>query len=354
MAGGHHALPSDPVERALARAHGILPDQGPIGVFVHHNTLHAFQHQPFFDGIEAGAALLGARPYLPLAAFRAAWRTGRIADADVRTEITRTLGEGARVVVAPGLSTAALWHTLMTADVHEDADDADGLAFAVDAGTAPESRDRDRWAACLARVVHHGPPPPAEPLPAPRRHRDVLVALGAGDTDVAVHAELVRLGAGFLDQGQAHTVLPARERGFLGAVAALYAAGAPAPRACRGVERDMARVAAGTLDARGAIDESLAALRELSGQAPINFAHRVLLVEGELQRVEGAADSALSSFERALTLASANDWVGDVAITHDLMARALATLGRADEAAEQRTAARNTYARWGVALSPAR
>jgi len=248
------------VARALARAHGILPDQGPIGVFVHHNTLHAFQHQPFFDGIEAGAALLGARPYLPLAAFRAAWRTGRIADADVRTEITRTLGEGARVVVAPGLSTAALWHTLMTADVHEDADDADGLAFAVDAGTAPESRDRDRWAACLARVVHHGPPPPAEPLPAPRRHRDVLVALGAGDTDVAVHAELVRLGAGFLDQGQAHTVLPARERGFLGAVAALYAAGAPAPRACRGVERDMARVAAGTLDARGAIDESLAAL----------------------------------------------------------------------------------------------
>lgn len=148
----------------------------------------------------------------------------------------------------------------MTADVHEDADNADGLAFAVDAGTAPESRDRDRWAACLARVVHHGPPPPRSRCRAPRRHRDVLVALGAGDTDVAVHAELVRLGAGFLDQGQAHTVLPARERGFLGSVAALAAAGAPAPRACRGVERDMARVAAGTLDARGAIDESLAAL----------------------------------------------------------------------------------------------
>lgn len=260
MAGGHGALPSDPVARALARAHGILPDQGPIGVFVHHNTLHAFQHQPFFDGIEAGAALLGARPYLPLAAFRAAWRTGRVADDDVRTEIARTLGDGARVAVAPGLSMAALWHTLMTADVHEDAEDAAGLTFAVDAGTAPESRDRGLWAACLARVVHHGPPPPAEPLPAPRRHRDVLLALGAGDTDVAVHAELVRLGAGFLDQGQAHTVLPARERGFLAAVAALYAAGAPAPRACRGVERDMARVAAGTLDARGAIDESLAAL----------------------------------------------------------------------------------------------
>jgi hypothetical protein len=229
MAGGHGALPSDPVARALARAHGILPDQGPIGVFVHHNTLHAFQHQPFFDGIEAGAALLGARPYLPLAAFRAAWRTGRVADDDVRTEIARTLGDGARVAVAPGLSMAALWHTLMTADVHEDAEDAAGLTFAVDAGTAPESRDRGLWAACLARVVHHGPPPPAEPLPAPRRHRDVLLALGAGDTDVAVHAELVRLGAGFLDQGQAHTVLPARERGFLAAVSRRLAAAGLSP-----------------------------------------------------------------------------------------------------------------------------
>ena len=123
MAGGHGTLPSDPVARALARAHGILPDQGPIGVFVHHNTLHAFQHQPFFDGIEAGAALLGARPYLPLAAFRAAWRTGRVADDDVRTEIARTLGDGARVAVAPGLSMAALWHTLMTAAATEAAAD---------------------------------------------------------------------------------------------------------------------------------------------------------------------------------------------------------------------------------------
>lgn len=112
MAGGHHALlPSDPVARALARAHGILPDQGPIGVFVHHNTLHAFQHEPFFDGVEGERRPARRASVLPLAAFRAAWRTGRITDADVRTEITRTLGEGARVVVAPGLSTAALWHT---------------------------------------------------------------------------------------------------------------------------------------------------------------------------------------------------------------------------------------------------
>ncbi len=51
------------IERALEHARHVLPDQGPIGVFVHHNTLHAFQHRPFHEAVPAGAALLGARPY---------------------------------------------------------------------------------------------------------------------------------------------------------------------------------------------------------------------------------------------------------------------------------------------------
>ena len=62
MSGTHGALPADPYDRALARARGVLPDQGPIGVFIHHNTLHAYQHLPFHEGVQAGAADLGARP----------------------------------------------------------------------------------------------------------------------------------------------------------------------------------------------------------------------------------------------------------------------------------------------------
>ena len=86
---------NDPVARAVARAHGILPDQGPIGVFIHHNTLHAFQHLPFHRGVQEGARVLGARPYLDLHEYREALAKGRIESQDVEAALARTLGERA-------------------------------------------------------------------------------------------------------------------------------------------------------------------------------------------------------------------------------------------------------------------
>lgn len=247
----------DPVARALARARGVLPDQGPIGVFIHHNTLHAFQHQPFHAGVQDGAEALGAQPYLSLRAFRAHHRSGRIADEDVRLEIVRALGTGGDEPVLPGLTRAQLWHALLTAGY--DTDDAAGLEFTIRAGIAPECADRARWEACLARVGTG----PARYRPArvpPRRHRDVLTALGADDTDPPLHGELIRLGSGFLDQGHAHVHLPGRERGFLRSVAALYARGGAPPRACRGAAAEFRRVREAGTSAREAIESSLAAL----------------------------------------------------------------------------------------------
>lgn len=251
-ADGH----ADPVARALATASGILPDQGPIGVFVHHNTLHAFQHLPFHEGVCAGAAALGARPYLSLDEFRDAWRTARISDAALRTEIDRALGSAGRDHVLGTLTRAELWHTLLVADC--DGTDAAGLAFTIELGTAPQSEDRTLWQACLSRVGA-GPRPAWPDTRVFGRHRDVLMALGGDDLDVVVNAELIRLGSGFVDQGQARIVMPGRDRGFLPAVASLYAASG-GPRLCPGVDADMRNVLARHLDAVTVIHEVLRSL----------------------------------------------------------------------------------------------
>ena len=116
----HDTHEADPVARALATAHGILPDQGPIGVFIHHNTLHAFQHLPFHAGVQQGAAALGAQPYCSLRDFRAALAVGRVAESDVRHEIGRFLMASADGMVMPGLSRGELWAQLTLTDADSD------------------------------------------------------------------------------------------------------------------------------------------------------------------------------------------------------------------------------------------
>ncbi len=234
-----HVVSADPIARTLERARGVLPDQGPIGVFIHHNTLHAFQHLPFHEGVQAGADALSARPYLSLREFRDALTAGRIDDADVRREIDIALGPRASEPVLSGLTRAELWHQLMVTDA--DTDDAAGLEFTIRAGIAPECSHQPLWEACLARA-RRGPGLVPVDRRQFRRHRDVLVALGSSDTDVAVHGELIRLGSGFLDQGQAHAPLPGRHQGFLWAVTEFYSNGASAPHDCRGAEEDMRKV----------------------------------------------------------------------------------------------------------------
>jgi uncharacterized protein YbcC (UPF0753/DUF2309 family) len=61
----------------------LLPSQGPMTTFVHHNTLHGLQHEPFEQAVAKGERLLGGRPYEPVEHGRARYRSGRITDADL-------------------------------------------------------------------------------------------------------------------------------------------------------------------------------------------------------------------------------------------------------------------------------
>jgi uncharacterized protein len=250
--GGLRAATDSPIERALDRARRILPDQGPIGVFIHHNTLHAFQHLAFHEAVPKGAELLGARPYLPLDTFERLFRAGRIGESDLAGALDRALGDDGHARLAVGLTRTALWRALMQDGIDED--DAGGVRFLCDQSGDPDAVQLSAEAR-LART-----PRLADTPPRLWRHRDALCRLGARDVDDVVHAELIRLSSAFLDHGQALQGMPARERGFLGAAAQLVVLGAPEPTGCPGVANDLRAVARHGRGWREVLEETLAAL----------------------------------------------------------------------------------------------
>ncbi|MDQ3401724.1 MAG: DUF2309 domain-containing protein, partial [Chloroflexota bacterium] len=87
----------------IAHVSHLLPSQGPIGTFIHHNTLHGLQHLPFHDALAEGQRLLGGRGYLPAETYRAHHASGRISDEDIDAALDEASAEAETAPIARGM-----------------------------------------------------------------------------------------------------------------------------------------------------------------------------------------------------------------------------------------------------------
>jgi uncharacterized protein YbcC (UPF0753/DUF2309 family) len=258
------------LDDAIEHLRHVLPAQGPIGTFVHHNTLHFLQHRSFHDAVREACERTGAEGYLSEERFRAELASGRITPEDIEAVLHRrsaALGpQWAGVLSSYELERLVLMHGVDTTT-------RAGLAFLVEEremlrrfrdDVAPEARAKilrsnaewlresdDRALDALAphatavglrerferdpehaavsalfaasRVLLRGARGSADPMLArlgvDRTHRDALRAVTGEDPCERADLWIVRFLSAFLDERVARWAMPHRERGLLASAA---------------------------------------------------------------------------------------------------------------------------------------
>lgn len=247
-----------------------LPAQGPIGVFIHHNTLHAFQHLPFEEAVAKAAQVYGTEPYMREEAYREQMASGRI-----RTEdIDAVLEQAPNAQILPsGLDRRTARRALLIGGLRHF--EAKTVQWHLEEGDLLKRFRSDLAPEIRKRLMHEGGGPSAAARtlysacfqrsegrlvgsPVPVRPREGLLGKTGVDLDEVIHPLLIRLCSVFLDQGIAYWPMPMRGTGFLSAVRSLLSKpGAVYPEYLERLDEELYRQAAADLDASDTVIEML-------------------------------------------------------------------------------------------------
>ncbi|MFM7604980.1 MAG: YbcC family protein [Prosthecobacter sp.] len=231
-----HSSASEPrehLQHALDHAAHFLPAQGPIGVFIHHNTLHAFQHEPFEKAVVEAARRFQTEPYMSEAAYQADRLRGRI----LHEDIDAVLAEEEDAEIIPGkLTRQGLRRAMLIPGVHRV--NGRNIRWHVEEGsllqafrgdlepTAARALASDTpaalWKVCSERLR---PSAPSFVAKKPVRPRDAVLSRFGIDIDLLIHPPLIRLTGAFVDQGIAYWPMPLREEGLLKAARRIMTSG---------------------------------------------------------------------------------------------------------------------------------
>lgn len=162
-----HVNVDSSIAKTLEEIRHFLPAQAPLKDFVHHNTLHAFQNKPFFEGLSEAQERFGYKTLLSLREFQEKFHRGEISPEALEQVIAKEKPEG----------------------------------------------ERTQW---LEKMMHPRPFVPREPQIGRLRRvwmKDVHI-----DLDSMVHPSLFRVLCSYLDQGIAIWQFPEKNMGFLDAI----------------------------------------------------------------------------------------------------------------------------------------
>jgi uncharacterized protein len=239
--------PGDRLTRVIDHLAHLLPAQGPISIFIHHNTLHAFEDRPFETAVADAGDALGREPFLSEARYRDKLASGRIRARDVEVTLAGHLGARGADEVAGVASRLEIWRSVVlhgipvargrelawmleeTSALSRFRTDVPAEARAAFAALAePDDRRHGErravhrlWHACIEAIARAGDLP-APPAVTPVRHRDWLLSVAGMDPDAWTDPPLIRFLAGYLDQGLAHWAMPGRRHGIHGCFVEIY------------------------------------------------------------------------------------------------------------------------------------